>query len=198
MDTYIVYKHTVPNGKVYIGITCTDPHMRWRGGKGYVHSDYFFQAILKYGWANISHTILHEGLSREEAEHLERELIEKYKSNDKRYGYNLMSGGGSSRHSEETKSKLSDFFKGKPWTVAMYESRGLKAPANAVVTPQRAKKKRATRPIYQLDDDYQIIKVWEGAYQIAKEIGFNRNNIVVACQTGRKRQNYYWKYVDND
>lgn len=50
---YYVYKHTVPNGKVYIGITKQNPSKRWLNGLGYKHSTYFFNAIVKYGWLNI-------------------------------------------------------------------------------------------------------------------------------------------------
>ena len=33
---FIVYKHTCPNGKVYIGITCQKPQNRWgKDGNGY-------------------------------------------------------------------------------------------------------------------------------------------------------------------
>ena len=35
MREYSVYKHTFPNGKVYIGITKQNPLKRWRNGTGY-------------------------------------------------------------------------------------------------------------------------------------------------------------------
>ena len=58
--TYCVYMHTSPSGKAYIGITCQTPEYRWgKEGKGYVNCVAFFNAILKYGWDNIGHQILH-------------------------------------------------------------------------------------------------------------------------------------------
>lgn len=45
---YCVYKHTLPNNKVYIGITKQIPSLRWANGRGYKHSNYFYNAILKY------------------------------------------------------------------------------------------------------------------------------------------------------
>lgn len=33
MGTYTVYKHTSPNGKVYIGITKLSVERRWQEGK---------------------------------------------------------------------------------------------------------------------------------------------------------------------
>ena len=48
---YCVYKHTSPNGMVYIGITRQNPIKRWMNGKGYSYNTYFYNAILKYGWS---------------------------------------------------------------------------------------------------------------------------------------------------
>nr|DAX47865.1 MAG TPA: intron associated endonuclease [Bacteriophage sp.] len=47
--SFIVYKHTSPSNKVYIGITKLNLIKRWQGGKGYINNTYFFRAILKYG-----------------------------------------------------------------------------------------------------------------------------------------------------
>ena len=63
-----VYKHTSPSGKVYIGITKQKPEKRWGNGKNYAQNEYFFAAILKYGWGNFTHEIIADGLTREEAE----------------------------------------------------------------------------------------------------------------------------------
>ena len=32
---YIIYRHTTPSGKVYIGQTCKRPNIRWLNGNGY-------------------------------------------------------------------------------------------------------------------------------------------------------------------
>lgn len=105
---YIVYRHTTPSNKVYIGITCKKPNERWRNGKGYNYSLHFSSAIKKYGWENIKHDILFSGLTKEEAEQKEIELIRQYKATDRRYGYNLETGGNATKNlSEETKRKIS-------------------------------------------------------------------------------------------
>ena len=105
--SYSVYKHTCPNGKIYVGITLMIPTLRWRNGKhGYRHNIYFQNAILKYGWDNIKHEILYSGLTKEEACQKEIELIARYKSNDRRYGYNIDNGGNCiGKVSSETKRK---------------------------------------------------------------------------------------------
>ena len=38
MGEYIVYRHTSPNGKMYVGITHLMPKRRWHNGRGYVHN----------------------------------------------------------------------------------------------------------------------------------------------------------------
>ena len=92
---YKVYRHTFPNGKVYIGITNQSVERRWRNGHGYLWKDKngryrqpaIAHAILKYGWENVLHDILFSGLTREEAEKTEIELIAFYKSNNRDFGY---------------------------------------------------------------------------------------------------------------
>lgn len=106
-DRYTVYKHMCPNGKVYIGITRQEPKKRWRYGHGYHNNQYFARAIEKYGWDNIKHEILFEGLSKQEAHKKEVELIATYRSNDFDFGYNISAGGdGCESISPETREKI--------------------------------------------------------------------------------------------
>lgn len=90
---YKVYKHTFPNKKVYIGITSQNPKQRWANGKGYMQNRRMYRNILKYGWENIEHEILFDGLTQEEAFEKEIELITKYNSTDFAKGYNIHTGG---------------------------------------------------------------------------------------------------------
>ena len=104
---YTVYKHTCPNGKVYIGITSQKLENRWRKGKGYCKNTLFHRAIEKYGWDNLKHETLFENLTKEEAEQKEIELISSHKSNERECGYNVANGGQCvGMFSEETKEKL--------------------------------------------------------------------------------------------
>ena len=106
-NTYSIYMHEFPNGKKYIGQTCVDPGIRWRGGKRY--SGFMRKAIDKYGWDNIKHTIIMTGLDADAADKVERELIAEYRTNDPQYGYNITEGGDGYRgatHSEETRALL--------------------------------------------------------------------------------------------
>ena len=85
---YYVYKHTCPNKKVYIGITGCTPEFRWQGVYGYKENGKFFKDILYYGWSNIKHEILAEGLTKEEALNMESAQISLHNSMLPQYGYN--------------------------------------------------------------------------------------------------------------
>lgn len=103
---YTVYKHTAPNNKIYIGITKQPLHKRWLNGKGYQKQEYFYRAIIKYGWDNIKHEVLYTGLTKKEAEEQEINLISKYKSNQRRYGYNISLGGNLISSTPEIREKI--------------------------------------------------------------------------------------------
>lgn len=109
MNKYTVYCHTnLSNGKKYFGITFRDPEKRWINGKGYKNNAYFSRAIEKYGWNGFSHEIIYSGLTKEQAETTEINLISKYKSNDHRYGYNIENGGNSAdKFTPEIREKIS-------------------------------------------------------------------------------------------
>lgn len=117
---FCVYIHLFPNGKRYIGITSKRPNARWENGAGYKEGSPMRNAINKYGWNNIKHIILFEGLTQEEACDKEVEPIAKYKTNIYRYGnaygYNMTDGGdGAVGHklSEEKIEKMRQRLLGK-------------------------------------------------------------------------------------
>lgn len=89
-----VYIHTInENGKKYIGQCAGDPAIRWGSSGHRYKKQFFYKAIKKYGWENIKHEIIADNLSQEEADKLEIDLIKKYKTNDRKYGYNIEAGG---------------------------------------------------------------------------------------------------------
>ena len=88
--TYCVYMHKFPNGKKYIGIS-SDAEKRWRNGKGYETQGKIANAIIRYGWDNIEHIVIVEGISKEQAETLEQFLISELDTIES--GYNTAIGG---------------------------------------------------------------------------------------------------------
>lgn len=123
---YIIYLHKNKiNGKVYIGQTCQEPEKRWDHGRGYRTSPRFYNAILKYGWDSFEHTILYTGLTLEQANFYEEQLIQQYNATNEEYGYNITSGGKNFTHSEETKQKIGAAnhisLQGKTWSNSQRE-----------------------------------------------------------------------------
>lgn len=112
---YLVYKHTSPSGKSYIGIT--NNYTR----RCYAHRDpnsgcaAFAAAVKKYGWNNFTHEILVKGITLDEANTLETKFILEYDTLSPN-GYNLTTGGGVTTLSEETRQKISKSNTGKKHT----------------------------------------------------------------------------------
>ena len=123
---YCVYVHTNKvNGKKYIGITCRNPEVRWQNGQGYKRQPKFYAAIQKYGWDGFAHEILFDGLTLQEANDKEREMIELYDSMNN--GYNLTEGGeGASglHHTKESRVKMSQSRKGREMDEAWRKKLG--------------------------------------------------------------------------
>lgn len=112
---YIIYEHVSPCGKRYIGVTSQKAGNRWKHGFGYTYNDYFTKAIKKYGWDNFEHNILFDGLTKEEASIREKELIAKYNTTNRDYGYNIADGGegvAGYKHSDKVKHQISVSMKG--------------------------------------------------------------------------------------
>ena len=94
MDLYCVYEHVFPNGKRYIGITRNDPEYRFMtNGNGYSTQKKMFNAIKKYGWDNIQHNVIVDGLTNAQANIIEKYLIKSL--NTIQNGYNTSIGGDS-------------------------------------------------------------------------------------------------------
>lgn len=108
MNGYTVYMHVVPNGKKYVGITTVEPKKRWNRGSGYSSNEEFYEDIRKYGWDNIEHLIVKDGLNQGDAEAMERELIARYNTTNPKYGYNFSRGGGHGGISNRLRKKLKD------------------------------------------------------------------------------------------
>lgn len=92
-NNYSVYRHTFPNGKVYIGITSNDPLVRWDNGMGYASNQKMFFDIVQYGWKNIEHEVLKNGLSKDEANDMEQSLISAFGDKGRELTYNTVYAG---------------------------------------------------------------------------------------------------------
>lgn len=217
MDNYTVYMHVnKTNGKRYIGITSNTPSVRWHNGCGYKKQRRFFSAIQHYGWSGFEHLILETGLSKEEAERREEELIKKYNSNDLRYGYNIENGGVIHKlsdeqkehlrqvqlgrtHSEETKRKMSEAHMGmsRKWLLGSTQS-------------EETKRKRAKRfmgagnprakAIEQYDLNGNFVAKYSYMDEVKAVLGIKSVAHISDCCLGKRNKayGYIWKYASDE
>lgn len=107
-DNYTIYMHkNKSNNKVYIGQTSLSPEKRWLNGRGYKHCTTFYNAIQKYGWDNFEHIILRTNLTLSEANYWEEYYIKIYNSTNRKFGYNIRSGGENFSFNKDIKIKMS-------------------------------------------------------------------------------------------
>ena len=111
--------HTLPNGKSYIGQTMQPIKKRInKDFSGYKGCTAFYNAVKKYGADSVTTKILYTCNTLEQANLLEIDAI-KYYGTLRPNGYNLKEGGQASKHSPETRARMSKSAKGKPGTRGM-------------------------------------------------------------------------------
>ncbi len=201
MLEYYVYKHTTPSNKIYIGITKQNPKRRWKYGEGYIGNSYFYREIKRYGWNNIKHEILFDGLSKQEAEQKEIELIAHYKSNNHNFGYNIENGGNCiGTHSDETKRKISNGNKGK---IISKETRKKMSDSHKgkIFTKNHCKNIGISHKklILQFSQSNIFLRVWDSATDAEHETAILRQSIISCCKGKSKTAGgYIWRYVQQE
>lgn len=204
---YCVYKHTNKvNGKCYIGITSQDVRIRWNRGWGYQYCPHFWRAIQKYGWDAFTHEIVHDGLSKEEAEAWEVCLIAEHRSADPNYGYNVSLGGSSTgKHSEETRKKIGDRHRGFHHSEES-KQKMREAHTGKVLSEEHLQKLRMAqfgekhhraRAVCQFTLDGEFVAKYVCVAEAQRQTGVSNQNIVKCCQ-GRRAYagGFLWKYAE--
>lgn len=203
MKRYYVYKHTSPNNKVYIGITCQDLHSRWRNGKGYKKNQCFYKVIQKYGWDNIKHEVLFTNLTKEDACKKEIELIALYKSNNKKFGYNIASGGMVNKDfhlKEETKKLIS--IKNSGCNNGMYGKR-FKQSQQALNNFHTYLKTRnycdsnnpKAKQVIQYDLHDNIVKVWDCIKSASAYLSISYSYLIKIMKNNKTYKGFKWAYA---
>ena len=199
IDEYVVYIHTnITNNKKYIGITSYEnPKRRWKGGSGYKNQPYFYNAIKKYGWDNFINEIIDKGLSKNEAESMEIELISKYNTTNKEFGYNLSNGGAKyGKHSDETKMKISMIRKGIIFSDEHRKNLS-KAHKNIIQTPEQNYKNMMSNPRRKPVICVETQMVYASIRDAGRNTNISFKLIAAICNKkyGRKTAGgYHWKY----
>ena len=211
MKKYCVYIHETPNGKKYVGITCRKPEYRWNYGKGYEKNVHFSNAIKKYGWENITHTIFASGISKEDACDLEKKLIAEFDTTDQSKGYNQSIGGefgslgvvlseerrrkiGEAHkgltHSEDAKRRMSEghmglptWNKGRKWTE---EEKDVMRKAQSTVKKVLC---------------VETGEIYYGTRNASEKTGINRGSIKDCCNKRKHRKTaggFHWEYIEEE
>lgn len=195
---YIVYCHTNKiNGKRYVGITKQKPDRRWSNGHGYINNDHFYNSIKKYGWEEFYHEILFTGLSKEEAQNKEIELIAKWDLTNNEKGYNKAPGGNLLPElSDESKLKISNTLK-ETYKKSQHPCFGRPMSARCKEIMKNANDRRK-KPVLQYSLSGDFIKEYSSLRELERETGFHRaaikDNIV-----GKSSQSYgfIWKFKED-
>ena len=207
-NTWSVYKHTTPDGRVYIGTTSVDPKVRWNYGYGYRNVP-FFEAVLEFGWNNIEHEILCDGLMETDAFELEKRLIAEYDSTDPRKGFNRSTGGDGSwgvKISEETRQRLAESHVGKnnphnrSWNDKIsYSNRGAKKPHAGVPKSEETRKKLTGRKsVIQFDLSGNEIARFKSITEAANSVLRSVSSIGKCCNGNTPTAGgYIWKFENN-
>ena len=227
---YIVYCHTNKvNGKRYFGITNRDPQKRWgkngckylKKSRGSFQHPAFANAIIKYGWDSFEHEILFEGLTLEEANKKEIELIATYKTNVNRFGkdfgYNMTDGGDGStggthysgkdhpmygkHHTEEARKKMSAAQSGE--NNPMYGRTGERGSfyghhhTEEYKELMRVLHSGKNSPMARRVICVETGEVFDTLTSAAKKYGLFPNNISKACKNIRRTSGgLHWQYTD--
>lgn len=210
---YCVYIHTSPSGKKYVGQTGVGVENRWgKDGCNYLqkrdgkyNQPIFAHAILKYGWDNFQHEIVKDCLTKEDADVLERLLIENLNTTDSKYGYNSRDGGSCGSLSKETKRKISESLSGKSLSEEtkrkLSEShKGIKHSDESIMKMREAQVKAQTvRKIAQYNTKGEFVKVWDCISDAGRELGIDVSSIAKCCKGQYlKSGEFIWKYLEDE
>lgn len=183
---YIIYLHTFPNNKVYIGQTCRKLSLRWLNGKGYRENQpRIHNAIKKYGWNNIKHRILMKDLTLEEANYYEKELINFFDSTNKNKGYNISLGGENvGSKSEESIEKWRQKVKGNkyPWTKEIHRQIIYKNLDKMIEKSKIKIKQVLSKKIIHLETG----NIYASTLEASKALNIHRYQIGAVCRKERR------------
>lgn len=186
---------------MYVGITSKpDPELRWRGGDGYSENSHFRSAIKKYGWDSFEHVVLVEGASEDFAKHCEKFLIRVWHTQDRRFGYNMTSGGDGTpgyHPSEKTRALLSRARMRENLSdeTLRRRSEGLRGRKFSDEHKRKIGDSNSKR-IDMLDKSGIHLRTFRSAQDAEVELGISHSHISQCCH-GRRNSSggYLWRFA---
>ena len=207
-EKYIVYLHRNKiNGKCYVGQTHLKPSERWGSkGQGYKKQEYFYNAILKYGWDNFEHIILEDNIEKDLIDEREQYWGEYYNSLAPN-GYNLYLGSYFKRQNSISLNKQRSEITKQNWENEEYRNKVIegrkqmwkdaseeckqKMLSNLDRTGKGAKAKSKKVLCIELN------KIFQSLREAERETGINHCNISQVCTGKRKTAGaYHWRFIE--
>ena len=184
-NNYCVYKHTLPDGRCYIGATNRGKERWGYEGCNYRNHPLFYSLICQIGWSNIKHEILTENLSKEDAQRLEKQLIIEAKEN--KISLNRLSGGycmaERGHRTKETKRKIGEK-NSHPHT-------------KEAIKHFRESCQWRFRPIAVYKED-KLIGEYESINQAATALGITKTRILRALKYNCRSKEYRFEELPNN
>ena len=216
----------ITTNKKYIGQS-TDINDRWRKHISELnhnshHNDYLQKAWNKYGEDDFEFYIL-EYCNEDELDEKENYYINFYDTIDRKYGYNLKSGGQAHcHHTEEVKNKISESNKKayqnqelrelrsinalKQWAnpnikeKIMGSNNGMYGKHHNEETRQKISKNRSGIPSHKRNRTpvfcIELNRKFDDATEAGKKLSLDGSAILKVCQGKRKTcGGYHWKFL---
>ena len=187
---------------------------------GYKTQARFYAAIEEFGWENIRHAILAEGLTREEADAMEARMVAECRSNDPDHGYNVREGGFAAPLDPASREKIRQANIGKPckegtkrklreFNLGKHLSEETKARIRATTTGMPKSEEHARhisegrrgipsklkKPVMRVEDG----AIFPSSREAGQAVGLKGTSAVSHCCIGRRKTagGYHWRYVDD-
>lgn len=177
-----IYKITnTINNKVYIGQTI-DIDCRWKRHKNLLNNNKHINTHLqnswnKYGEDNFKFEVIKECENNNELNKFERYYIEKYKSNNQKYGYNLTNGGEGYALNESVKNKISKSKRGQSSNLSEKEVTEIKM------------------LLYCLMDRKEISKIFNVSEKVITQISIGKSFAYIHTELNDKIHNLKQKLI---
>lgn len=184
MNNYTVYKLTLTDGRVYIGMTGRPLSQRCHK-LGYAGCPSMEKAIEEYGWDSFSVSVIADHLTQIEAERIEKENIALHDSTNPIKGFNVALGGNiAGRHSQATRQLMSDSQKGRHFS----EEHLLKLRKPKLNGALR-------RTVIQYDSDGNFLCEHPSIYDAVKSVDGCKECIMRCCNHKQRfHKGFMWEY----
>lgn len=198
-------KNTI-NNKVYIGLSS---NIRNRFNyhryalRNSVHTNRFLQGDWDiYGEKNFMFNII-EQCSEDYLSEKEVKFIAMYRATDRKYGYNILQGGGFPDMTEEIKQRISESHKGKIVPIETVEKFSTSQIGKVMSVESRSKmsETKKKKPILQFDVNGNLIERWESSHHIRVALDIDTKAIRECCKRNnpnrKTSRGYIWIYEED-